>query len=124
MSEQNEATPGPWNVAHGEIFSTANDALVATVHSGKDSQKLLNKAISAYEADCNAELIAAAPAAAVVPVPAGERRFVGQRRVVNASVGREPTGGVFSRATTAYVEDSEGRLVEVAPNVPRTWSKT
>lgn len=54
-------TPGPWNACHGEIFSFDNDARIAQVFSGQDSQRLLNKAIKSVEADCNARLIAAAP---------------------------------------------------------------
>lgn len=54
-------TPGKWNVVGGEVFSMDNDARICQVFSGGDSQKLLNKAVSSYEADANARLIAAAP---------------------------------------------------------------
>ena len=52
-------TPGPWSVTHGEIFSNANDALIAKVMSGADSAPLLSKAIGSAEADRNASRIVA-----------------------------------------------------------------
>ena len=52
-------TAGPWSVCGNEIFSVANDAKVATVWSGEDSQGMLNKAISASQADRNAARIVA-----------------------------------------------------------------